>query len=161
MIEETGRVVAVEGDQVWVETQVKTTCSSCKASDACPTSTIAKAFTPKPEHILLTVPSPLVVGQQVKIGISEQALLYASIMIYIVPLVAMMITAALFTFIFPNMHELIALGVSSIAALAGFWWASAFSKKPSNRYRFTPIFLGATKQAVMTHKHEIPVHKVS
>lgn len=160
MIEEIGKVVAVEGNQIWVETQVKTTCTSCKASESCPTSTIAKAFSPKPEHILITAPSPLVVGQQVKIGISEKALLYASLMVYIIPLVAMMLSAAGTMMIFPNIHELLALAVSSLAALAGFWWASAYSKRPANRHRFTPIFLGATQQDVVTYKHEIPVHKI-
>jgi sigma-E factor negative regulatory protein RseC len=160
MIEETGTVVAVEGDHVWVETQVKTTCGSCKASQACPTSTIAKAFTPKPEHIYLEVPCALVVGQQVKLGISEKALLYASLMVYIVPLITVIVVASAVMAIVPSMHELLVLGIASFSALASFWWASAYAKQPKNKRKFTPVFLGATQNAVSTHKHEIPMHKV-
>lgn len=159
MIEEIGTVVAVEGRFVWVETQVKTTCGSCKASDACPTSTVAKAFTPKPEHIYLEVPCELAIGQQVKLGVSESALLYASMMVYIVPLLTIIVSASLMSIVVPDIHELLALGVSLLAALGSFWWASAYSKKPQNKRKFTPVFLGATVNAVSTHKHEIPVHK--
>ena len=160
MIEEMGTVVAIEGDYVWVETQVKTTCSGCKASDACPTSTVAKAFTPKANHVLIHAPCALAIGQQVKLGISETALLRASIMVYIIPLLLLMASATIFTAILPNLHELLVLGISSFAALGGFWWASAFSKRPQHKHQFTPIFLGATINPVVTHKHEIPVHKI-
>jgi sigma-E factor negative regulatory protein RseC len=160
MIEEMGTVVAVEGNHVWVETQVKTTCAGCKASDACPTSTIAKAFTPKANHVFLEVPCKLAIGQQVKIGISEKALLWASLMVYILPLLLMIVSATIFITIFPNTHELLALLVASFAAFLGFWWASVFSKRPRNKHQFTPIFLGATVSSVITYKHEIPVHKI-
>lgn len=160
MIEETGIVVAVEGNHVWLETQVKTTCSSCKASDACPTSTIAKAFTPKANHVFMEVPCVLTVGQQVKIGISEKALMSASIMVYILPLIAMILSATVLMAVFPSMHELMALGLSCIAALGGFWWASYYSKRPHNAHKFRPVFLGATINPTVTHKHEIPMHKI-
>lgn len=160
LIEETGTVIAVDGNHAWVETQVKTTCTSCKASDACPTSTVAKAFTPKPNHLLLEVPCVLAVGQQVKIGISEKALVSASIMVYILPLIAMIVTATVLTTLFPNVHELIILSLSCFAALGGFWWASYYSKRPHNEHKFRPIFLGATINPTVTHKHEIPMHKI-
>ena len=160
MIEETGTIVAVDGNHVWVETQVKTTCTSCKASDACPTSTIAKAFTPKANHVLVEVPCELAVGQQVKIGISERALVAASIMVYILPLLAMILSATLIMSAFPSVHEIIVLALSCVAALGGFWWASYYSKRPHNEHKFRPIFLGATINPTVTHKHEIPMHKI-
>jgi sigma-E factor negative regulatory protein RseC len=160
LIEETGIVMAVEGNHVWVETQVKTTCTSCKASDACPTSTIAKAFAPKANHVYMEVPCVLAVGQQVKIGISERALVAASLMVYIVPLVAMILIATIVMTLFPKVHELIALLLSCLAAFCGFWWASLYSKRPHNKHKFRPVFLGATINPTVTHKHEIPVHKM-
>jgi len=160
LIEEVGTIRAVEGNYVWVETQVKTTCSGCKASDACPTSTIAKAFTPKSNHVYLEVPCELAIGQQVKIGINERALLAASIMVYIVPLIAMMLSAVIIMSLLPKIHELIALAISCFAALGGFWWASSYAKQPRNEHKFKPVFLGATINPTITHKHEIPVHKI-
>jgi sigma-E factor negative regulatory protein RseC len=108
----------------------------------------------------MEVPCTLAVGQQIKIGISEKALLWASTMVYIVPLLLLIISASGLTALFPTMHELIVLLLSSVGALAGFWWASAFSKRPRHKHQFSPIFLGATIDHVITHKHEIPVHKL-
>ena len=160
MIEEMGTVVAVEDNYAWIETQVKTTCSSCKASDSCPTSTVAEAFSPKPEHIKLAVPCALVVGQQVKIGITENALLRASAMVYIMPLLLAMLALFILHVAAPQIHELLALLVAMFAALGGFWWASRYAKADCHQAKFAPVFLGATQQAVKTAKHEIPIHKL-
>jgi sigma-E factor negative regulatory protein RseC len=160
MIEEIGTVVAVKGDNVWVETQVKTTCSGCKASEGCPSSTIAKAFTSKANLVYMEVPCALVVGQQIKIGISEHALLRASLMVYVIPLLLLIFSAAALSAMLPNVHELIILLAASFIAFLGFWWASAFSKSPKHKEQFAPIFLGATIDPVVTHKQEIPVHKI-
>lgn len=160
MIEQTGVVVAVQNDGVWLETEIKTTCSSCKASDGCPTSTIAKAFTPKSNHVFIQAPCLLTVGQQVKIGISETALLNASLRVYILPLMAMIMLASLLYAWLPHWHELVIFGLSCFAAVGGFWWASAYAKQPKHKAKFQPVFLGATQQAVATYKHEIPTHKI-
>lgn len=159
MIEEMGTVIAVEDDGVWVETQIKTTCSSCQASESCPTSTVAKAFSPKANHVKLQVPCSLVVGQQVKMGISELALLRASWMVYMVPLLLLLVSATTLSWLIPNLHELIVLLCACICALGGFWWASASAKKSHNIAKYHPIFLGATQHSVMTHKNEIPTFK--
>ncbi len=161
MIEETGTVVAVDGNKAWVETSVKTTCSSCTASDSCPTTTIAKAFSPKPEHILIDTPCELVVGQQVKIGINESALINASIMIYILPIFALIATSTLLNMVMPNLHELVILMFGCVSSFLCYWWVSASSKKPNNKSKFKPVFLGATQHQVATKKHEIPVHKLN
>ncbi|MDT0595810.1 SoxR reducing system RseC family protein [Glaciecola petra] len=159
MIEEMGTVVAIEDDGVWVETQIKTTCSSCQASESCPTSTVAKAFSPKANHVKLSVPCQLVVGQKVKMGISEHALLRASWMVYMVPLLLLMSTVTMLSWIWPNLHELLVLLFASISAIAGFWWASSSAKNSRNVAKYKPIFLGATQDLVMTHKNEIPTFK--
>ena len=160
MIEETGVVVTKEGDFVWVETQVKTTCGSCQANESCATSVVAKAFSSSPNHVQLKVPCDIQVGQYVKIGIDENALIQASWKVYILPLLLMIITASLFNWLFPAVHELIALLVSVLAALGGFWWTTANVKTPSNHNRYEPVFLGATVQQTVTAKHEIPVKKL-
>lgn len=99
-------------------------------------------------------------GQQVKIGISENALLRASIMVYIIPLLLMIACAIILQILLPSIHELLALLASAVAALGGFWWASAYAKHQQHQHKFAPVFLGATNQAVMSYKHEIPTHKI-
>ena len=44
MIEESGRVVAVEGDFAWIESERSSACSGCAVRKGCGTSAIAKLF---------------------------------------------------------------------------------------------------------------------
>ncbi len=158
MIEEIGRVVALEGPKAWVETQIKTTCTSCKASDSCPTSTIAKAFNPHKEHILIEPTQPLKVGQYVKIGIHESALLQASILIYLFPLFALILSAVGIKWLMPALHELGILFIASGFAFIALWFASRYSKK--HKHLYAPIFLGAVNSQVTLLKGEIPMQKL-
>lgn len=159
MIEEIGKVVAVEPGFAWVETQVKTTCSSCVANDNCGTGLVAKAFTPKPEHLLIPTPSPLQVGQSVKIGIPEQHLLSASMWMYLVPVMALLASAAMLQNL-TTLPELAVIVLSFSATFLAYWGVSRRLKSADYKDRYHPIFMGATSEQVMTQKHEIPVKKL-
>lgn len=156
MIEEMGRVVAVEPGYAWIETQVKTTCGSCVAQDNCGTGLVAKTFTPKAEHIKIAVPDALCVGQSVKIGIPEQQLLSASAFLYIVPLLALIASATIFHH-FLSLAEPLVIILSFFFTLFIYWGVSRQLKTHSNQY--LPVFLGATHEVNITRKHEIPVKK--
>lgn len=161
MIEETAVVVAVDGNTVWLETQIKTTCGTCKAEPSCPTTTVAKAFSSKSELIELTVPCKLAVGQYVKIGIQEGALLKASALVYIAPLVAVIMCLWAMTILFPSWHELAAFAVSLGLAWLCYYCLARFFSRAKNKNRYAPVFLGATHEQTTTFKHEIPTHKSS
>jgi len=156
MIEEMGKVVAIEPGYAWIETQVKTTCGSCVAQDNCGTGVVAKAFTPKADHVKIAVPDKINVGQSVKIGIPEQQLLSASAMLYIVPLIALIITTATGHLLL-SLSEPFVIVLSFTATLFAYWAVSRQLKSQSNHY--LPVFLGATHEATITRKHEIPVKK--
>jgi sigma-E factor negative regulatory protein RseC len=159
MIEEMGRVVATEPGFAWIETQVKTTCASCVANDNCGTGLIAKAFTPKPEHLKLATPSELRVGQSVKIGIPEQHLLSASAWMYLVPVFALITSAAMLQNI-TSLAEPVAIVISFLITFLAYWGVSRRLKSPRFRKRYLPVFLGATHNAVVSQKHEIPMKKL-
>jgi sigma-E factor negative regulatory protein RseC len=156
MIEEMGRVIAIEPGYAWIETQVKTTCGSCVAQDNCGTGLVAKAFTPKADHVKVAVPDKINVGQSVKIGIPEQQLLSASAMLYIVPLIALIIVATVLH-LWLNLAEPVVIILSFFATLMVYWIVSRHLKTQSNHY--LPVFLGATHDVTITRKHEIPVKK--
>ncbi|MBT1452318.1 SoxR reducing system RseC family protein [Glaciecola sp. XM2] len=158
MIEEMGTVVATEPGYAWVETKVKTTCGSCVAQDNCGTGLVAKTFSPKPEHVKIAVPDPLKVGQSVKIGIPEQQLLWASMVLYICPLLALIATASIGFHVFTLPEPLVILG-SFAMTFATYWLVSRHIKRQS--VSFAPIFLGASNEAIITRKHEIPLKKLS
>ena len=91
MIEEQGRVAAVDGNSVWVETVRNTACTSCGASQGCGQYLSEKYRT---HHALacIRVSSswPLSEGDRVVLGIPENSLLRASALMYLLPLAAMM-----------------------------------------------------------------------
>jgi sigma-E factor negative regulatory protein RseC len=107
MIEELGTVVAIETlsdghgqDQqtkrmLLIETTIKSTCSSCHAQQNCGTSVVAKAFTRQTQRFTLPCDDDVVVGQKVKLGIAEERLLTASLLVYGLPILALIVGASL------------------------------------------------------------------
>lgn len=93
MIEEIGVIKAVDGDHIWVETQIKTTCGGCEANAHCGTGGMARAFTPKTQTLIFRYPQPAQIGQRVKLGVPEQDLLGASVLVYLLPLLALLAAA--------------------------------------------------------------------
>ncbi|GGD67596.1 SoxR reducing system RseC family protein [Lacimicrobium alkaliphilum] len=124
MIEELGTIKAVDKDHIWVETMIKTTCGGCVANDHCGTGTVARALSPKTQTLIFRWSKHAEVGQQVKLGIPEEALLGASALMYMVPLIALVLSALLGQYALPYIElqsELwVVLFSFSTTALA-FW----------------------------------------
>ena len=92
MIEEQGRVVTSEPNGlVWVETERKTTCSSCSARQGCGQHLSSK-YRPSAVTSMISALSsePLFEGDRVLIGIPEHSLMRASAIIYMLPLMLLM-----------------------------------------------------------------------
>jgi sigma-E factor negative regulatory protein RseC len=93
MLEEKGKVISIEDDLVWVQTQIKTTCGTCKAKDSCGTSAVAKAFSPKPNVISVYTDMSVKVGDNVVLGIDEGFVVQSSFYVYILPILGFMLFA--------------------------------------------------------------------
>ena len=93
MIKETGQVVRVVNDVIWVQTQVTSTCNSCAAKSNCGTSTIAKAFGDK--HVVNQVVNDksAKLDDMVEIGIPEQSLVMGAALLYLLPLLTAILLA--------------------------------------------------------------------
>lgn len=89
MITETGKVVALKGDRVWVQTIRTSACQSCAARNGCGQKVLAAASGGRANQILVANSVDARVGDEVTIGIDEQALLGASLLVYALPLVLM------------------------------------------------------------------------
>ncbi len=94
MIEEQGKVVATEGDLVWVETCRQSACDSCASKAGCGHGALAKLGA-KTVHMQALCEFDVAVGDQVVVGVPEQVLLRSSVLAYIMPLVTMMLAALL------------------------------------------------------------------
>lgn len=120
MITETGKVIAEKGDSVWVRTIRASACQSCAARSGCGQRVLASATGGRANQILVANTVNARVGDEVTIGIDERALLGASLLVYALPLVLMVIASVLG-------HRLSGGedGVAIVAAVAGlasgFW----------------------------------------
>lgn len=153
MIEELGKIIAVDGDIVTIETEIKTTCNGCAANSQCGTGVVARAFSPRKDTLSLACSEPAEVGQMVKLGIPEQTLLGASALVYMLPLAVLVGSSLLLSGVFS--HELMVVAGSFLATLLTFEGIRRYLKRSSND-GFQPTIL-----AVLPAPAEsIPVREV-
>ena len=114
MIRESGRVVAVEADALWVETIRQTSCNSCSAQKGCGHGLLNKVASSKRNHLRVLLPAKFqsqdfALNDEVELSIPETLLVSAAMIVYILPLVMMLAGAVLAS----------AVWVGDIAALLG------------------------------------------
>jgi sigma-E factor negative regulatory protein RseC len=91
MIEEPGRVVALEEGAVWVQTLRKSTCSSCSANAGCGQGLLDKlAITSQRGNVRALTDLQLAVGDEVVIGVREELVLRSAVQVYLLPLLALL-----------------------------------------------------------------------
>lgn len=101
MIEERGRVIAVESGAVQVETLRRSTCSECSASAGCGQGLLERlgASRGRGRVRALTLPNlaslKLTPGDEVVLGVDEDLLLKSALLFYLSPLVGLFALALL------------------------------------------------------------------
>lgn len=93
MLEESGAVVAVQGEYAWVETQAKSACSQCHAGDSCGTSALGKWFARKRNRVQVLNHLGLKEGDGAVVGIRSERLIRAALLAYMLPLIFMIAAA--------------------------------------------------------------------
>ncbi|HDY7788107.1 TPA: SoxR reducing system RseC family protein [Vibrio vulnificus] len=81
------------GFEVALSCEQQTSCSSCSSQKSCGTGVVSKAFGNKSLLWHLDTQRRLHVGQVVEIGIPEQSLLQSAMLVYLLPIVAMLLGA--------------------------------------------------------------------
>lgn len=138
MIEERGRVVALEEGAVWIETLRQSACGSCSAQKGCGQSAIAR-LSAKPMHLRALTSLSLQVDEEVIIGIPEDILLKSSFVAYLLPLL-LAVTAALLAQSVTASEGWIALA-GAAGLVAGFLWGRLHSARVSHDMRYHPQVL--------------------
>lgn len=96
MIEEQGRVVAVEPGAVWVETLRKSTCSSCSVKAGCGQGLLDQlGASGRRGYVRALSGLQLAVGDVVIIGVREDLLVRGSLLVYLLPLLGLFAVAGL------------------------------------------------------------------
>jgi len=144
MIEETGLVVSVQGELAEVEGQPRSSCESCAVKGTC-TSLLARYFGPK--RLLLRAHNTIGAkpGERVVIGLSEGNLLAASVLAYLVPLLAMIGGAVTGAFIAERLAPAYTQILSAVTGLGGLTaalvWLVGFIRAKSLDERYRPRIL--------------------
>ncbi|HAS6043332.1 TPA: transcriptional regulator [Vibrio vulnificus] len=81
------------GFEVALSCEQQTSCSSCSSQKSCGTGVVSKVFGNKSLLWHLETQRRLHVGQVVEIGIPEQSLLQSAMLVYLLPIVAMLLGA--------------------------------------------------------------------
>lgn len=147
MIEEHALVVALNDDGVWVETQRRTACGQCAANKGCGTATLAKVLGNKRSRVRALNPkaTSVAVGDEVIIGINEQALVRGSLAVYALPLLVMFVFGllgqVLGTQLLFESPEVVIIGSSIVGLVLGFAWVRRFTSRIASDERYQPVLL--------------------
>lgn len=137
MLEESGRVVALDGEHAWVQTIRKSACASCEAKSGCGQGVLSRISDGKANQVLVANTLKLKVGDEVLLGIPEDMLVKASFVVYLIPLLCM-ITAAAIT----DKWLLAGEGWTALAGIvglmSGFLIVKGYSGYHANDQRFCP-----------------------
>lgn len=115
---ETGRVVGIESDSLWVETVRRSTCNACSAQKGCGTGLLNRIGDGRRNHLRVLLggqsPDRFHLDDIVEISIPEHVLLSGAVIVYLVPLVSMLAGMAAAQSLFATD------GGAALGALAGF-----------------------------------------
>ncbi|MEW6998429.1 SoxR reducing system RseC family protein [Colwelliaceae bacterium BS250] len=127
MIEETAKVVAIDGDKITVTSSIKSTCHSCAQQDDCGSGQIAKAIPHKSLTTSLNAKfignKILNVGDEVVIGLPETTMLSSAFDVYMLPIIGLVLFAAIGQYVLVDLwhlHELLALMLGVFGGVLGF-----------------------------------------
>ena len=157
MIEEQAQVVAIDNSLIWVEAKRESACSRCAANKGCGSSVLQKMFGSKSAVLPVQRSDesnrlPVNVGDSVVIGVDENALVKNSVAVYAVPIVTIIIFAAIGE-TFANQTLSIGKDLASIAgALVGLivsisalrWYNRIAGRKSGNQ----PVLLRRIEQPI-------------
>jgi len=147
VIEERAQVVSAEGDELWVETRRQSACGQCAAKSACGTHTLSRVMGNKRNRVRVLNPgaTPVRIGDEVVIGLTEHALVRGSLAVYLMPLLSLFVFGvlgkALAEQLLISSADLLVAAFGVIGLLLGFAWVRRFSRIVASDPRYQPVLL--------------------
>lgn len=126
MVEVEVNIARVEGDLAWVESQRSSACGHCSSGASCGTRLFASVFGAKPVQLVVKNSLGGRVGERFVLGLPEQAMVFGSLRLYLLPLLGLILGALagerLAVFV-PGFGELwsIVLGLLGLMLLPWAW----------------------------------------
>ncbi len=145
MIEESGKIVEVNGDYAWIESERTSICGSCAVRKGCGTSVIAKLLGQRRVRMRVLNRIDARVGEQVVVGISETGLLRGSLAVYFVPLLGLFLGALGGQWLVASLLQLQSDAAAIAGAVLGFLlalvWLRHFSRNKDLDENYQPVTL--------------------
>lgn len=149
MMIESGRVVAVESDCLWVETIRKSTCGSCSVQKGCGHGLLSKIQVPMTHQVRVLLngqsSASYQVGDEVDISIPDDVLVKGALIVYLLPLAMMLLFGVSLNHLFAT--DLAAV-IGSVFGLAiGFAAIRWHAYSTRNRKDYQPALVGLHVQS--------------
>jgi sigma-E factor negative regulatory protein RseC len=148
MLTESGRVVGIEADSLWVETIRRSTCGACKAQKGCGHGIINRLTDGKRGYIRALPGERSIehysIGDQVLINIPEEVILRGSFIAYLLPLIVMLAGAVAAVQWLPGNEDFIAVLGATGGLVLGFalvYWHGARHRRDPG---FQPVLSTVT-----------------
>lgn len=140
MLTETGRVVGIEADGLWVETIRRTTCGACAAKKGCGHGLLNSVSDGKRRYIRVLAGDQGIenynIDDQVLISIPEEVILRGSFIAYVLPLLTMLGGAMAATGLLTGKQD----GLAALGAVGGLACGFALVRWHGARHRHDPGF---------------------
>jgi sigma-E factor negative regulatory protein RseC len=160
MIEEPATVIFVDDGYAMVETQQRPACGSCASTSSCSTSVLSGLFKRRYTQIRVSNPIAAKPGEQVIIGLEENALLKISFLAYLLPLLCMMLMAilmrALATHLAWQLGELPQVLGGLFGLMTGYVLLQWFAGHKQNESRYQAVILRPLNTARVGFSKDYP-----
>ena len=144
MIEERAQVVEIKEGRLILQAQTQSSCGSCEASKGCGTSLLAKVVGRKFTRFQAENNINADVGDTVIVGISEDALLKGSMVMYMLPIFGMLVFAVIADYLFLSntQHRDLMIAASAITGMViGSLISKWYFQRQSSAQLFSPVIL--------------------
>jgi sigma-E factor negative regulatory protein RseC len=146
MLTETGLITKIENDIVWVNTQNKLACSSCKVESSCGNGILEKYLAGKVFVSQIDNRLNAQLGDEIVIGIPKSSITKASLLVYGAPLFGLLVGSLIGQLVFSSEGASITLAV--IGFVSASYLASLFAKKMAQNNVYKPVMLSKKTQSV-------------
>ena len=158
MVEEQATVVELEGEFAWLRTHRQSSCGQCSVKGGCGTQVLSRVVGNKVTYVRCYNSKQVKVGDTVVVGIRESALLSGSFLLYFLPLITMLLMAALWLSIaqtwWSQWTDLFAITGAVIGLYAGLLISNKITRKKKATDIYQPVILKVLNTDVF------PVHSL-
>ncbi len=142
LVLESAKVVAVEPGGAWLEAGASTGCANCRAGKGCGVSIFQRLFRLPRHKVYLPTSESLSVGDHVVVGMSQRALLQASLWLYLAPLLGLLAGAIISDLLLGTEAVTVIGAFTGLVGMLGF--VRARQRRQARSGQFFPVLKEVT-----------------